>query len=208
MPVFVSDGTCVACGNPNSDSYGDHSVGCASQGERIARHNHLRDALFHTAVSAQLAPFREERALLTGMQNARPADVMIPRFGVGGRHLCLDVSVVSSLQSQLVDRAAEEPGYALEHRSREKWNKYGEACQAEGLEFQALPLEVLGGWGDGAVKTIKRLGQALARAGGQQEAEVTRHLFGRLSVLLMQGNAQLVLSRKHSHPKPHINGIM
>ena len=133
---------------------------------------------------------------------------MIPRFGAGAPHLCLDITVVSSLQSQLVDRAAEEPGYALEHRSREKWNKYGEACQAEGLEFQALPLEVLGGWGEGAVRTIKKLGQALARSGGQQEAEVIRHLFGRLSILLMQDNAQLILSRKPSHPHPYINGNM
>ena len=51
MPLFQSDGACIACGQA-SDRYGDHAVGCASQGERIASHNHLRDALYHTAQSA------------------------------------------------------------------------------------------------------------------------------------------------------------
>ena len=54
MPVFAGDGPCIACGQ-FSDSLGDHAVGCASQGERIARPNHLWDALYSTAQSAQLA---------------------------------------------------------------------------------------------------------------------------------------------------------
>ena len=58
MPVFEQDGDCVACGLP-SDKLEDHSVGCAARGERMARHNCLRDALFHAAVSAQLARCRE-----------------------------------------------------------------------------------------------------------------------------------------------------
>ena len=95
MPVFRDSGACIACGLP-SDVYGDHAVGCASQGERIARHNHLRDALYHTAVSAHLAPLREERALLPGVHSqARPADVMIPHLA-GGLHLAVDISIVSS----------------------------------------------------------------------------------------------------------------
>ena len=125
MPVFDSGGDCVACGQC-SDKLEVISVGCAARGERIARHNHLRDALYHTAVSAQLAPAREQQALLPG-ENSRPADVMLPHFE-GGRHLLLDVSVVSSLQAQLVDRAATEPGHALQHRYAEKLRKYGEAC--------------------------------------------------------------------------------
>ena len=81
MPVFQSDGSCVACGQ-DSDKYGDHAIACASQGERIARHNHLRDALYNTAVSASLAPTKEDRALLPGVDN-RPADVLIPNWAGG-----------------------------------------------------------------------------------------------------------------------------
>ena len=158
MPVFLEDGACIACGNPNSDKFGDHAVGCASQGERIARHNHLRDALYHTAVSASLAPLREERALLPG--GDRPADVLVPHFAVGGRHMAIDVCVVSSLQAQLVERASTDPGHALNYRYQQKWAKYGEACSGEGISFQPLPFEVLGGIHDAASKVISKLGQA------------------------------------------------
>ena len=63
---------------------------------------------YHTAVSASLAPLKEERALLPGT-DGRPADVLLPNFA-GGRHAALDVTVVSSLQAQLVDRAGVEAG--------------------------------------------------------------------------------------------------
>ena len=142
-PLFKEEGECQACGRL-SDVMGDHAIACASQGERIARHNHLRDALFHTAVSASLAPLREERALLPGVEQ-RPADVLLPHFS-GGKHCLIDVCVVSSLQAQLVDRAANEAGYALHYRYGQKWDKYGLACQAEGHVFQPVPIEVLGGW--------------------------------------------------------------
>jgi hypothetical protein len=39
-----------------SDIYGDHAISCGTEGERIARHNHLRDTLYHTCASAALAP--------------------------------------------------------------------------------------------------------------------------------------------------------
>ena len=122
--------------------------------------------------------------------------------------MAIDVCVVSSLQAQLVERAATEPGAALQHRYNQKWDKYGEACLAEGISFQPLPFEVLGGIHEAAIVVIEKIGQALARSNGQSDSEVTRHLFGRLSVLLMQGNSQLILSRIPKHADAHINGIM
>ena len=206
-PVFPGEGPCVACGQ-QSDSLGDHAVGCASRGERISRHNHLRDALFTTAVSAQLSPYKEDRALLPG-GNARPADVLVPHFA-GGRHLAIDITVVSSLQAGLVEGASREPGHALQHRYGEKWRKYGEACQAEGVCFQAIPIEVLGGWGAGDMgeKVVKQLAKALARVGGHNEGDTARHLFQRMSILLMRGNSQLILSRCPDYPQPPVTGVL
>ena len=95
MPLFPAEGPCVACGRL-SDVNGDHAISCASQGERISRHNHLRDALFQAAVSASLGPSREDRGLLPGVEN-RPADVYIPLWA-GGRDAALDITVVSPFQ--------------------------------------------------------------------------------------------------------------
>ena len=108
--VFPSAGECPACSR-HSDREGDHAISCGSEGERIARHNHLRDALFHTAVSASLAPTREDRALLPGT-DARPADVMIPHW-THGKDTALDVTVINSLQALTVAQAAINPGHAL-----------------------------------------------------------------------------------------------
>ena len=41
-PIFSSAGPCPACGQA-SDALGDHAMNCAWHGERIARHNALRD---------------------------------------------------------------------------------------------------------------------------------------------------------------------
>ena len=63
LPVFNTEGPCPACLRP-SDTLGDHALCCGTGGERISRHNNLRDALFNTAVAAGLGPVREERFLL------------------------------------------------------------------------------------------------------------------------------------------------
>ena len=69
-------------------------------------------------------------------------------------------------------------------------------------------MEVLGGWHEAAVGHIKKLGQALARANGQEDGEVVRHLFGRLSILLMKGNSQLTLTRRPTYTNPTVAGIL
>ena len=42
---------------------------------------------------------------------------------------------------------------------------------------------------------LVKLGSSLARHQGQEEQEVVRHLFQRLSLVLMRGNAQLLVNR-------------
>ena len=66
----------------------------------------------------------------------------------------------------------------------------------------------MGGWHDGAVQILHKLAIALARSTGQEEGEVVvvKHLFGRLSILLMRGNSALLLNRVPSHPDLHIDG--
>ena len=71
--MYDSSGECIACGQ-SSDEFGDHSIGCSSEGERIYRHNTLRDAIYMTAKQASLSPAKEQSALLPGSAE-KPADV-------------------------------------------------------------------------------------------------------------------------------------
>ena len=73
VPVHTASGPCAAeCGEANADVFGDHSLGCSKESERIHRHNILRDAVHGTARQAALSPRKEESALLPG-STAKPA---------------------------------------------------------------------------------------------------------------------------------------
>ena len=72
-----------------------YAILCACGGERIAKHQHLRDSVFNAAVQANLGPVREADGLLPGSNN-RLADVLL-RYWHQGRDAALDVTVVNPL---------------------------------------------------------------------------------------------------------------
>ena len=80
LRVFQSEGECPMdrCG-AHSDAFGDHAIGCGLNGERIDRHNHIRDAVFSAASEAMLGP-------------VRPADVYIP-YWTQVKPTAIDVTV-------------------------------------------------------------------------------------------------------------------
>jgi hypothetical protein len=191
-PVFAAAGPCPAC-LVHSDAEGDHALCCAYQGERIARHNHLRDALYRTAVGAALGPTREGRFLLPG-NDRRPADLFLPNW-TGGRDSALDVTVTHPLRPTVVERAAAEPGYAAEAAFKRKMADSAEDCLREGIVFLPLAVESLGGWHPVAIQQGDKLASALARHTGEEERVANRHFWQRMSVLLQKGNTALILNR-------------
>ena len=166
----------------------------------------LRDAVFQTAATANLAPQKEERALLPGT-DSRPADILIPYWSQG-HDLAIDVTVVNPLRLDLAARSAEEAGHGLQTAYNTKWRKYGEKCEEEGLVFCPFVLDTFGAWHSRAVTETKKLGQALARSTGQCDSEAVSHLFQRLSVLLIRGNAILMVNRVPQNVDPAVNGAM
>ena len=204
MAVYDKAGPCPACLRP-SDILGDHAMSCGTGGERISRHNHLRDALYEMAVSAGLAPTKEGRFLLPG-DDRRPADVFIP-YWAGGRDAALDVTVVNPLQAATVAGAATTPGFALTYAHTRKLQGAEEDCRRQGIAFLPLAVESLGGWHKGAEQEVKKLGAALARHTGQDEETAGRHSWGRLAMLLQRGNAAILGNRVPSFPHPNVNGV-
>ena len=204
MPVYNSAGSCPACGR-HSDMMGDHGMVCGTGGERIARHNALRDALHDTAAAAGLAPQKEGRALLPG-NNQRPADIFIPRWA-GGRDAALDVTVTHPLQDATRARAAAAPGHALAQAYKNKMRGTAEQCDQQGIAFIPMVAESLGGWHKVALDQMRKLGSALARHTGQEEGETISHLLTRASVLLQKGLSALLLNRIPGHPAPAIGGV-
>ena len=163
MPVYDSAGSCPACGR-QSDTMGDHGLVCGTGGERIARHNALRDALHDTAAAAGLAPPKEGRALLPG-NDRRPADILLPNWA-GGRDAALDVTVVHPLQDAIRARAAAEPGYALIYAYNNKMRVTADLCDQQRIAFIPVVAESMGDWHKVAVEQLRKLGSALARHSG------------------------------------------
>ena len=151
-----------------SDVMGDHALCCGTGGERISRHNALRDAFFDTAVSAGLGPSKEGRFLLPGADR-RPADILVPLWA-GGRDAAFDVTVVHPLQDATVVRAATEPGHALNFAHDRKLRGAEEDCRQQGIAFLPLVAESFG-WlasmrGEGGEEAWQCAGQAHRAAGG------------------------------------------
>ena len=205
LAVFDQAGPCPACLRP-SDILGDHAMCCGTGGERIARHNHLRDAVFETAAAAGLGPVKEGRFLLPGCDR-RPADVLVPNWAQG-RDAALDVTVVTPLQQETMALAATTPGHALTFAYERKIRGAEEACRRQGIAFIPLAAESFGGWHGAGEREVRKLGAALARHTGQDESEAVHHLWGRLGVLLQRGNAAILGNRIPSFPPPHIDGVM
>ena len=205
VDVFPAAAQCMACPH-QSDPAGDHAISCGWGGERIFRHNAIRDALFNTCTQACLTPSREDRALLPGT-DARPADLYIPAW-TGGKDTALDITVVNPLQVAMVQQAAVTPGHALVKAYDRKMAKHGEACGRAGIVFKPIPFETLGGWGAESVVQVKMMGSALALAWHLrgEESEVIRHLVQRVSILLVKVNANLLLNRAPNNSPPHIDG--
>ena len=195
------------CSAP-SDRMGDHALGCRKYGERIARHDMLRDVIFEAAASAALAPAKEEPHLLPGTA-ARPGDVLIRRWH-DGKDGALDVTVTGPLAKTNVRAAAVQPGSALTKVFDRKVQGAAAACQQQGLIFLPVAMETLGGMHKVAVEQMKRLGVAVARHQGSDERVATRQLFQRLSLTLMRGNAALVTSRRpeDDFAAPFIDGVI
>ena len=174
-------------------------------GERIARHNGVCDVLYKTAQKAGLGPAREFRGLIPGSA-ARPADIFLRNWD-RGKDAALDVTVISPLQAAVVDREAEDSGYALRYAWDRKMRAAFDACDAQRVSFIPLPVETFGGWHPIAARQISRLGRELARSPACVSSDTaSKHLFQRLALSIQKGNASLFLSRSTDIHYPDILG--
>ena len=69
-----------------------------------------------------------------------------------------------------------------------------------------MPMEkTLGGWHESTTIQVKKIASAQARQTGDEQTEVTRHLYQKMAVLLVMGNATLLVNRLPTFPSPDLN---
>ena len=187
-----------------NDIFGDHAISCGYGGERIAKHNHIRDALFQSAVQANLGPSKEPDGLLPG-SDERPEDLLIP-YWHHGKDAAIDFTVVNPLQAALVAKVAQEGSAGVVKAHQDKLRKYWSRCEAEGIAFLPVAVDTLGGFHREGLSTLTKLGRQLARGVGKEEAVVVWHLRQRVGVLLVRDNVALLCSRFPVHPAAELDG--
>jgi hypothetical protein len=204
VQIFPDDSTCSICQSV-CDSFGDHHVGCGGNGDRILRHNALRDILFSTTQSAALAPRKEVPSLISG-RCSKPADILLPHW-TGGKPAALDVSVISPLQNLTVNSSASIQGYALSVGEARKMSVHLDACLSEGISFIPLIVESLGGWSSQASNFIQVVGKHQAQRLGLNPSDCIAHIFQRLSISLWKSNANMWATRTPA-VHPWTDGVM
>ena len=187
-----------------SDSLGDHALSCAIGGERIARHNGLRDCVFQAAQQAGLGPQKEVDNLLPPSVD-RPADVFIRNY-TNGRSTCLDLTGTNALQAATVEGCAEDGAHAVEVAVTRKIRHYADRCEAQNLVYVPVAIDTFGGWHSQALETINRLSQELARATDSDLGVVRRHFRQRLAITFVRDNVAMLCARKPFFPNPEVVG--
>ena len=214
LPVADSDLACPLC-DGTADRYGDHARVCP-WGDRVKRHNHLRNLLAARAKTAGLQPEVEKANLLpprpehqggaedgcphVGHQPAsqrRPADVWVPNWNLHGP-AAFDLAVTSGLrQGQLAHSIADGGRATLDYEQRkcQHLNTW-QACATEGLQFLPLVVEgCAGGWGPTASKTWQLLAAALSSRSGEGASVELQRMLQSFSIALQRENARAVLRR-------------
>ena len=205
VPMHSNPFPCPEC-RGTADIMGDHQVGCGRNGDRIFRHNAIRDVLFTAAQSAALAPSKETPGLVPSSLS-RPADILLPIW-CQGRPAALDIHVISPLQQSTLAKAASTPGYALQVGTRRKLASNLSACRAEGAECIPLIAETLGGLSEDSIHTIRAIGRDIGlRLSSSNPLISSKHLFGRVAIALWRGNASLWLHRHPTLP-PSLDGVV
>ena len=203
VPLHSGPYACPEC-RSTADAFGDHQVGCGGNGDRIARHNAMRDVIFSAAQSAALAPTKEAPGVIPGSQS-RPADILLPTWK-GGRPAALDIHVISPLQESMVSESSFTQGHALQAGVQRKLSSSLSACRSTGTDFVPLVAETLGGLAEDTISTITAIGRVADDRFGSADS-CKKQIFRRLAITLWRGNASMWLHRLPTLP-PSLDGII
>ena len=143
IPIFNQDHLCSACQLHVMDIFGHHASVCPVSGDRIRRHNILRDILYYFCSLAAWGPAKEVPHILPSSLE-RPADIFVPNFSLG-KDLVLDAAVTCPLQHKHLLQAAQTAGFTCnDYAEQVKIRNYQERVQREGFIYLPAVFESFG----------------------------------------------------------------
>ena len=219
MPIWSQDTHCSLCGQ-TMDRWGDHALVCSCGGDRVTRHNMIRDVV-HSAANdvACLGAVLEKPGLLVPRDPAdfdrppepdppdpssasrRPADVWVPR-GPGGGPEAWDFSVTSAfrLGPAVPDQSAFVDVFSSVEARKRTFLDTASQCLSAGITFCPLVIEAVGGgWSDALRSVVSWIASEGKRNSSDGCSDASFKIAQRISCTLHRENARAILKRAPEH---------
>ena len=150
--IYSKSDHCMLC-DQVMDVHGDHALVCSTNGDRIYRHNALRNKALHFCEQARLKPELEKKGLLDSntKTKCRPADIYIPNF-FASQQTALDFGVTSGLRSALLQFSSENNRFATEEYSEFKKNNLDTEQNCKNMDIKFIPMVIEGSAGSWRVE--------------------------------------------------------
>ena len=207
VPIFQGDEACPFCGAP-MDRFGDHAVVCSCGGDRVVRHNSIRDQAFDEMRGGGMNVERERAGLLpcrpsqdglpSPAQARRPADIWVAR-GDAQQPQAIDFAVTAGLRDPTIGADEATVASLFHDYETHKRNHLDtdEQCRRQGLAFLPFVIDAhAGGLSPLARRTLASAAKAIATATHSDPASVALRIAQRISCSLQRETARAVLRRQ------------
>ena len=193
QPVFSTSAPCPLC-KQTMDLFGDHSLCCKKSGDRITRHNNLRNLVFKLADTGLLAPELEKLGILgpTDKTLRRPGDVSIKHWSLH-RGLAIDVAVICPLAASHLHSLEPCESYA----KSQKTDRYAPAFVKSDYDFAPVVFETSGAVNKEGEKVLKQIIRFASKREGITHTVFAARAWARLSCCVQYSAAQQILNRDY-----------
>jgi hypothetical protein len=193
---------CSLCGSV-LDRHGFHATAQCSEGKaKKYRHDLIAKAISREGQRGGLSSTLD-KALFPDKKNPqRPADVQFTSFA-NGRDAAFDVSVVSPLQHNYLNRAATDFTHVHKETDAKKRRKYSAAIDRARelrVDFHTLVVDSYGNWSTSARDTFKRLTKLAADVSGVNVGRERAAFHQRLAMILLQQLTWSIIDRRPVPP--------
>ena len=199
IPLFHNSPQCPNC-DMKLDQHGYHALTCKRSGEKVRRHNSIRDIIFNQARNSHLNPVSEKVNLIIGSKE-RPADVYIP--DASNEDYWIDVAVTDPRQPTYFKHSLSKKNYAIDAYTKKKHEKYDHHVLKwnndqinRKAKFIPMIADSFGAWSQNSIDVFDFI---LKRDPERNEVSYSirkNFLFSKLSISIQRNNARSILNKQ------------
>jgi hypothetical protein len=199
IPLFPISSDCPNC-DKSLDPFGYHALTCKRSGEKVRRHNSIRDIIHNQARNSQLNPLIEKPHLIIGSKE-RPADIFIP--DASNEDYWIDVAITDPRQPAYFKKSLSNKNAAIDAYAQKKHEKYDHHVLKwnndqinRKAKFIPVIADSFGAWSKDSIDVFDLI---LKRAPERNEISYSirkNFLYSKLSISIQRNNARSILNKQ------------